>query len=735
MQAGVGHFFSEISFRSQHETSRYKGRVQMKALRAQEIQSAKIAFHEKDFSKGIRLCGQVLQKTQDHSLVWELVAQVSIETGKLNIAAIAMQFLLKQNGPNARLLYQLAMLHMQMGNTQRAHLLLRMSDLLEDLPTQHRVFVNDNPSDVQPTSVSSDNGTMERLFQIARIAEESQDVFWTLEASLEILARMPQHRASLVVAANALQMLGRLDESHRVLTKASLLPNATADLHIHLGNLCQDLNRSEEAREQYQIGLDIEPDSIPALKNLSQLHLAAGKVIDAGAMLDRVLRLDRDPVAVLLNATMLPPLVKNLQDLESSRENVLNNLNELKATGFQLNLEHHVIPTLFYAAYHGRNDRELNELYASLISAPASPSPRGKQHPRIRIGFISSYFCNHTIGRLNLGTIRNFDREKFEVFVLSLSRSTDATQHAYRDCADTFIDLPATLPAARESIRRANLDVLFYTDLGMSAAALTLAHSRLAPLQCVTWGHPVTSGIPAIDYFISSKELETADGQEHYSETLVKLTELVCCYDRPHSVDRKSARQHFGFSDSNHVYGCPQTLFKLHPDFDLILAEITARDPIAQIVLINGKYPEWNKCIHDRLSRVIPRYEHRIRMLSPMPRDEYLQLCAASDVLLDPIHFGGGNSSYEGFALGVPIVTIPSPFLRGRITTALYNSMGLRSEPVTTVKQYVDKAVGLATNAESRLHASEQIEARSHRLFNQVHGIRELENWILEKIG
>ena len=269
----------------------------------------------------------------------------------------------------------------------------------------------------------------------------------------------------------------------------------------------------------------------------------------------------------------------------------------------------------------------------------------------------------------------------------------------------------------------------------MSAAALTLAHSRLAPLQCVTWGHPVTSGIPAIDYFISSKELETSDGQEHYSERLVKLTELVCCYDRPHSVDRKSARQHFGFSDSNHVYACPQTLFKLHPDFDLILGEITARDPIAQIVLINGKYPEWNKCIHDRLSRVIPRYEHRIRMLSPMPRDEYLQLCAGSDVLLDPIHFGGGNSIYEGFALGVPIVTIPSPFLRGRITTALYNSMELRSEPVTTVKQYVDKAVELATNAESRLHVSEQIEARSHRLFNQVHGIRELENWILEQIG
>ena len=61
-----------------------------------------------------------------------------------------------------------------------------------------------------------------------------------------------------------------------------------------------------------------------------------------------------------------------------------------------------------------------------------------------------------------------------------------------------------------------------------------LAFSRLARVQCVTWGHPDTTGIPNMDYFISSNLIEPKEADEHYSEKLQRLNVLPTFY---HSIN------------------------------------------------------------------------------------------------------------------------------------------------------------------------------------------------------
>ena len=85
---------------------------------------------------------------------------------------------------------------------------------------------------------------------------------------------------------------------------------------------------------------------------------------------------------------------------------------------------------------------------------------------------------------------------------------------------------PKHLPTARRQIAELGLDILLYADIGMSAFTHSLAYSRLAPIQCVTWGHPQTTGIPTLDYFISGEDLDTPDGQSAYTEKLVRLPGL-----------------------------------------------------------------------------------------------------------------------------------------------------------------------------------------------------------------
>jgi hypothetical protein len=74
---------------------------------------------------------------------------------------------------------------------------------------------------------------------------------------------------------------------------------------------------------------------------------------------------------------------------------------------------------------------------------------------------------------------------------------------------------------------------------------------------------------------------------------------------------------------------------------------------------------------------------------------------AVAAKILAPIHFGG-NTSYEGRALGVLIVTLPSQFMRGRLTYAMYRQMGLLDPVAADATDYVRLAVRLGTEPDYR---------------------------------
>ena len=106
-------------------------------------------------------------------------------------------------------------------------------------------------------------------------------------------------------------------------------------------------------------------------------------------------------------------------------------------------------------------------------------------------------------------------------------------------------------------------------------------------------------------------------------------------------------------------------------------------------------------------------------------------MLAAADVILDPLHFGGGNTSYEAFAVGAPIVTLPGGFLRSRITYALYRSMRLEECVALDRQDYVAKAVRLATDRAWREQVRTRILAAGQQLYENSRGIRELEQFLL----
>jgi predicted O-linked N-acetylglucosamine transferase (SPINDLY family) len=411
--------------------------------------------------------------------------------------------------------------------------------------------------------------------------------------------------------------------------------------------------------------------------------------------------------------------------MQHLRRELEENVDQMIADQLKIDVTSASAPTNFYSAYQGLNDRDLQMKLARLLDAP-SPKLRSlpRNDRRIRIGFISRHFRNHTIGRLNLGTIRHLPRDQFEITVISVGAYDDAFSHAFRDAADHYVVLPTNLQAIRNQVAELNLDILYFADVGMDTLTYTLSMSRMAPVQCVSWGHPVTTGSPVMDYFVSSKNLEVPDADSHYSEKLARFDRLNVYYYRPAMPEPRDA-SYFGLDPNRNIYLCFQNVFKLHPDFDQILAGILDRDPLAEIVMMEGRHPEWTDLLRRRFDGTLGANANRIRFLGSQSHPDFMSLNALARVSLDPLHFGGGNTTYEALAVGLPVVTCPSRFLRGRISYAMYQQMGMDELVVQNSIEYIDLAVRLGTDHDFRREIHEKILGRCSVLFEDQQAIDE----------
>lgn len=510
--------------------------------------------------------------------------------------------------------------------------------------------------------------------------------------------------------SDALQRLidsGALDEAARALEKA---PDVR--LMLRLAAALQD--RGGDALSWYRRILEIEPQNGAALLCLAVLQEDASTE-EARTYMDRYVHArPRDAAGHLRRALMLPAIAQSKDHIEQVTQRLDRELDAVLSERFPPipQPEFEVGATPFFLAYYGRNPRPLvakvaracRSVYPTQTDCRRALFSNGK---RLRIGFISAHFYEHSVGKTLYGFIRDLPRDQYEVLVFALAPRADQWNARLRSAAERYTELPLEVRKAREAIAAANLDIAFFADLGMDPVTYFLAFWRLAPLQVATWGHSVTSGIDTVDYYVSHDAVEIPGAQEHYTERLIRLPGyFVPRYMRP-ALPASRPR-------SKRRYHCPQNLFKLHPDFDAALKAILERDGEAEIVLVDSNRP-WTGQLRERLRRSLGAHAARVHIAPRMSHAQFLEHLAGADVVLDPFYFGGWNSSCDAFALGVPIATLPGFLLPGRYTLGLYREMGIEGAIARSPGEYVDIALRLARDDALR----EQISGRSERLFDR----------------
>jgi predicted O-linked N-acetylglucosamine transferase (SPINDLY family) len=558
---------------------------------------------------------------------------------------------------------------------------------------------------------------------------------------LEALRIKPDFAETFNNLGNVVRELGHLAEARACFDRALQLRPGFAEALNNIAGILHDQERLSEATQFYEQALHARPDYAVAWNNYGNLLRDEGKWADSLRCFERALQLTPHDGLKIKAALVTPVIVDSAEEIYSHRGRIHQSIARLQTE--KLSVDDPVTDiglTSLYLAYHGRNDRDLQSGMAavfcratpSLTSAPTRlPGPNPS---RLRIGFISRHFHNHSNARLNVGLLRALSRERFRVVLLGFPGRDDAYSQYVRESADEVVTLSLHLDTARQQIVEQQLDVLFYTDIGMEPLTYFLAFARLAPVQCTTWGVPVTTGIPAIDYYISSDDLEPPHAEQHYTERLVRLKNLPTYYYAPRLSASPKTRAALGLDNAAHLYACPQSLFKIHPDFDALLGQILRADGRGYVLLLSGQHVHWTQLLAARLRRSIPDVASRVLFLPRLAADDFLGLLATADVLLDPIHFGGGNTTFEALAFGTPIVTWPGEFMRGRVTYACYRKLGVRDCVAADWDQYVEIALRLASDRAWRDDVRSRIRSSNHVLFENAGAIRELETFFIEAV-
>lgn len=531
--------------------------------------------------------------------------------------------------------------------------------------------------------------------------------------------------------AGVYKLCGQNPEAINGYKQAISIDKNYTSAYLNLGHLYLEIEQYELAKTNYTTCHHINLKDSRPLFYLGILSEKTGHIDLASQYFQQAFQLEPNPLYRLKQALICPIIYEHTKDIHSLRQKSLTRLTSLYHQEFRLANPLQVGTTHYYQAYQGYNDRELNQLIAKIYQK-ICPSLNyvqfnSQKKAKIHIGIISRFLNSHSVG-LGFGSlIIALSRHDFHVTTFFFPQKEDNLSQTLRNASDNLVELPLHLEGAQKKVAREGIDILIYLDIGMDPITYFLAFSRLAPLQLVMGGHPVTTGISTIDYYISYQTVEPPEAQNHYSEKLLLLNHLLGFYPVPDSTKKLTDIE----LPEGNCYLCPQSLYKIHPDMDRVFEGILRADLNATIILIQGRQKFWQLKLQQRFKLTMPEVVERIHFLPFLPFEQFLTLLKSCDVGLDTFPFGGGTTSYMMLHCGLPVVTYPGQFNRGRVTYAYYKSMNIFECVANSEKEYVDKAVNLANNKEANFDLSKRIQTQLSKLTNDA-AIHELEDLLKE---
>jgi protein O-GlcNAc transferase len=694
------------------------------------LKAAMQALRGGDSASVERLLGAILQRVPEHPQALHYRALIAFQKGELDSAAQIWRRLSRRFPDCAEFHYNFGVVLEKLGSFPEAESAYRRA-------------------------LTVNSGWADAYYNLGLLLRRQQRLPEAVASFRSAVEHRPGHSESHNNLGEALLELGRIDEARASLMRALELQPDSAKAYNNLGKASSLEKRFEEAAHDFERSLALDPGSAPAWNNLGLALHTTGDSERAAHAFERALEVRPEYLTARWNlcTSRLKVIYRDQDDVGLSRAAYCRDLEGLESAcrldspGAIAEAAEAVGSTQpFYLAYQGEIDRDLQISYGTLVARimaarhPVLARPKKKKPTvpgePIRVGFVSRWFVRHSVWKIPVrGWVQGIDRTRFQLYAYHTGHERDDQTEEAEHLFDHFVQGPLALESWCLRIRRDDLHVLIFPEIGMDPLTVKLAALRLAPVQCSTWGHPVTTGLPTIDYYLSSDLMEPRDAERHYSERLVRLPNLSICYDPLPVPQLHRTREQFGLPGDSVLYWCPQSIYKYLPRYDEVFPRIAGQVPAARFLFIRyAAGDRVNEIFQERLAKTFAAFglssaEHCIHLprLDPASFETVGGLC---DIFLDSIAWSGCNTTLEAIARDLPVVTFPGPTMRSRHTAAVLARMGITGSTAGSLDEYVGIAAAMGIDRGRRAAARAEIAARKHLLYHDLTCVRALEDFL-----
>jgi predicted O-linked N-acetylglucosamine transferase (SPINDLY family) len=475
----------------------------------------------------------------------------------------------------------------------------------------------------------------------------------------------PDNVETLCSLGNAYKKMGHYKEALDFYQRALAIRPDHAEICNSLGNVYSDNLYMDKAVTFYQKALSINPEYAEAHYNLGTALMRLGHLDEAIINLRKALSCKPDYIKAHSNLLFFLNYIPNISQKEIFQE----------ATSWDIQ--------------QAKKLAEIEPTYSNKI----------KNKGKLKIGYVSSDFRNHSVSVFFEPFIKARNKEKFEIFCYANVKQPDDVTERLKMESDHWSSIAEKNDrVVADEILQDEIDIL--VDLAGHTAnhRLSVFMYKPAPIQ-VTWlGYPNTTGIRAIGYRFTDPITDPiGEGDDLHSEKLVRLPHTFFCFqptaDSPDVVESPIKK-------TGHItFGSVNNLLKVNTEVIAVWSEILNRLPGSRLLMIGRDFMQ--ESIKNRFVDLFASQgikTNRIEMIPSVPHSEFLAIHGRIDIALDPFPYNGQTATCNSLWMGVPVITLRGKNHVARVGASIMTNIGLPELIAEDQEGYVKQAITFAKN-------------------------------------
>ena len=437
-----------------------------------------------------------------------------------------------------------------------------------------------------------------------------------------------------------------------------------AEMHSNLGAVYQAMGRVQDAIAAYETALKINPRLGVALNSLGSTYLVQSDFEQAERCYRQCLAATPD-------------------DLQA-RSNLLLLLNYLPDVNAVTRFEEHL---------------EWGKIAQARIPRLESLSRGDDSRRRIRVGYLSPDFREHSVASFIEPVLTQHDRSHFKVYCYSNLPLPDETTQRIKDIVDVWRDIHKLSDAETAYlIRDDRIDILIDLSGHTGNNRLAVFAAKPAHIQMTYLGYPNTTGLSTIDYRITDEIADPVGEEAYYTEVLQRLDGCFLCYQPDQNTPDVAPLP--ALTNGYVTFGSFNNFSKINPHVLQLWSEVLLHVPHSRLLL---KCPALtDAAVRARVSEALQAHgigAERVELLGHTPtRQEHLALYAKVDIALDTFPYNGTTTTCEALWMGVPILSLVGEHHAGRVGASLLTAAGLTNWLADTPESFVAIAQTMASD-------------------------------------